>query len=290
METAMKMVTDITIDLYGEEQQYMVSAKQGDKATRYVRIKLMNNGTEFQIPDDVTLIANIQKPDGKFCYNECEEEDNRVMVQLTNQALTAAGTAHCDIEMRSHSGEMILSSAAFTVEIERSMRNEAAILSCNEMTVLDNKVQEYIDRMMATRQQVLNTEAAFKIAESARAKAEAERIAKENIRESNEEQRVAAEQQRQQQLQRMQDATDKAQKAASDAGKATDKAEELYRTEEELQETLEEQQKLYEQMLDMKGGIANIVSGGNPFSVDAMYCDGGTPFTEEDCSVDCGKP
>lgn len=286
----MRMVTDIQIDLYGEEQLYLVSAKQGDRQTRFIRVQLMNNGNEFEIPEDVTLIANIQKPDGRFCYNECKNEENRVMVELTNQALAAAGTAHCDIEMRSASGEMILSSAAFTIEIERSMRDEDAILSCNEMTVLDNRVQHYIDRMMATRQQVLDTETAFKVAESARAKAEAERILQEDSRRQAEEQRSASEVTRQQQLTRMQEETQKAAGAATAANNAADRAEELYKSEEELQATLDAQQKLYEQMLDMKGGIANIVSGGSPYSVDMMYCDGGTPYTTEECSVDCGNP
>lgn len=286
----MQMITDIQIDLYGEMQLYLASAKQGDKATRYLRVQLMNNGNEFQIPDDVTLIANIKKPDGKFCYNECAKEENRVMIQLTNQALAAAGTAYCDIEMRSASGEKILSSAAFTIEIEQSMRNEDAILSCNEMTVLDNRVQEYIDRMMATRQQVLNTEAAFKVAEAARALAEADRIAAEEQRIKNEKERVAAEQTRQQQLVRMQTATSEAQKAASAANTAAEKAEvaadhaeELYRTQEQLEE-------IYQQMKELKTGIAYTVDGGSPDSVDVLVCDGGTPFTTEEISIDCGTP
>ena len=286
----MRMITDIQIDLYGEEQLYLVSAKQGDRQTRYIRVQLMNNGNEFSIPEEVTLIANIQKPDGHFCYNECANEENRVMVELTNQALAAAGTAHCDIEMRSKSGELILSSASFTIEIEKSMRNEDAILSCNEMTVLDKKIQTYIDRMMATRQQILDTETAFRVAETARAQAEAERILQEDARRQSEEQRKENETTRQQQLTRMQEATQKAAGAATEAQEAAEKAEELYKSEEELQATLEAQQKLYEQMLDMKGGIANIVSGGNPYSVDMMYCDGGTPYTTEECSVDCGNP
>ena len=285
----MQMITDIQIDLYGEEQYYLASAKQGDKATRFLRVQLMNNGNEFEIPDDVKLIANIQKPDGKFCYNECEKDGNRVMVQLTNQALAAAGTAHCDIEMRTASGELILSSAAFTIEIEKSMRNEAAILSSNEMTVLDNRVQEYIDRMMATRKQVLDTEEAFKIAESAREKAEAARKLEEGSRQQAEAQRIAAEATRQQQLVRMQEATTEARGAAQAATTAAGHAEELYRTEEELQDTLDAQQWLYEQMLDMKGGIGNVISGGNPYSIDAMCCDGGTPFTTEECEADAGR-
>ncbi|WP_300801302.1 BppU family phage baseplate upper protein, partial [uncultured Acetatifactor sp.] len=137
-----EMITDVQIDLYGEKQYYKASAKQGDKNTRYLRVQLMNNGNEFQIPDDVILIANIKKPDGKFCYNECMKRENRVMVQLTNQALAAAGTAYCDIEMRDENGELILSSAVFTIEIEQGMRNEGAMESSNEMTFIDKKFAE----------------------------------------------------------------------------------------------------------------------------------------------------
>ena len=286
----MQMITDIQIDLYGEMQLYLVSAKQGDKATRYIRVQLMNSGNEFEIPDDVQLIANIKKPDGKFCYNECEKEDNRVLIQLTSQALAAAGTAYCDIELRSMSGDLILSSAAFTIEIEQSMRSEDAILSSNEMTVLDKKIQDYIDRMMATRQQVLDTEAAFKVAEAARALAEADRIAAESLRVRNEADRVAAEQTRQQQLARMQSATSDAQQATSaantaaqGANTAAERAEKLYRTQEELEE-------MCNQMKELKTGIAYTVDGGKPDSVDVLVCDGGTPFTAEEICIDCGKP
>lgn len=285
-----KMVTDVQIDLYGETQYFLVSAKQGDKATRFLRVQLMNNGNEFEIPENVTLIANIKKPDKKFCYNECANEENRVMVELTNQALAAAGTAYCDIEIRTKSGEKILSSAAFTIEIEPSMRDEDAILSSNEMTVLDNRVQEYIDRMMAARQQILDTEAAFKVAEAARALAEADRITAENIRIRNENERIAAELVRQQQLVRMQDATTAANTAAGKANDAAERAEELYQSEEALDDTLAQMQELFDQMQNLKTGIAYTVDGGSPSSVDVLVCDGGTPYTTEEIEINCGKP
>lgn len=273
----MQMITDIQIDLYGEEQYYLASAKQGDKATRFLRVQLMNNGNEFQIPEDVTLIANIQKPDGKFCYNECERENNRVMVQLTNQALAAAGTAHCDIEMRTKSGELILSSASFTIEIEKSMRDEDAILSCNEMTALDKKVQEYIDLMMAARKQVLDTEEAVKIAENARAQAEDdrkreeesrgqaenERIKEEGIRKKAEADRVAAENERLQQMKQMQTATTQATNAAQTATTAAGRAEEMCRTEEELNNVLTTQQELYRRIVEAKGEFERLLEEWN---------------------------
>lgn len=285
-----KMVTDVQIDLYGEMQYYLVSAKQGDKATRFLRVQLMNNGNEFEIPADVSLIANIKKPDGKFCYNECERDENRVMVELTNQALAAAGTAYCDIEIRTKSGEKILSSAAFTIEIEPSMRDEDAIESCNEITFLDKKIQAYIDRMEAARKQIVDTEAAFKLAENARALAEADRVTQENIRVANEKLRQAAEQTRQQQLVRMERATDAANTAADGANDAADRAESLYRSEEALENTLAQVQEMLNQMQELKTGIAYNVDGGSPFSVDQLICDGGTPFTSEEIGIDCGTP
>lgn len=177
----MEMITELQIDLYGETKFYAASAKQGDKATRYISVQLMNNGNEFQIPDDVILIANIKKPDGKFCYNECTKRDNRVIVQMTNQALAAAGTAYCDIEMRSENGELILSSAVFTIEIESSMRNENAIESSNEMTFIDRKF-EIIERI---RQEVKKTHDDFV---EDKEKIDSHLISKENPHETNKEQ------------------------------------------------------------------------------------------------------
>ena len=226
---SMQMITDVTIDLYGEVQYYMASAKQGDKATRYLRVQLMNNGNEYQIPDDIILIANIKKPDGKFCYNQCEKENNRVMVQLTSQALAAAGTAYCDIEMRDNDDNLILSSAAFSIEIEKSMRDENAIESCNEITFLEKKIQRYIDSMLEVKAQVLSTEEAFKIAETARVLAENIRVDAENIREENELKRIEAEKTRQQQLLKIQGA---AEAATTAANRATAAAETSEKTEE----------------------------------------------------------
>ncbi len=288
--TEIKMITDVQIDLYGETQRYLASAKQGDRASRYLRVQLMNNGNEFQIPDGVRLIANIKKPDGKFCYNECSTENNRVMVQLTSQALAAAGTAYCDIEIRTSTGAFILSSAAFTIEIEPSMRDEDAILSTNEITALESQVQRYIDSLVAARQQILDTEEAFQVAEAARALAEADRIKAETIRVRNENERIAAEKTRQLELTRMQNATVAANSAAQRAENATAKAEALYQTEEALDATLAAQRELYEQMAELKTGIALNVDGGSPHSVDYLICDGGTPYTTEEIVIDGGKP
>ncbi len=57
---AMQLITDITLELTGDERLYMASAKQGDKRTRFIRIALTNNGKVFTIPTGYIVIANIK--------------------------------------------------------------------------------------------------------------------------------------------------------------------------------------------------------------------------------------
>ena len=291
----MQLITDITLELTGDERLYMASAKQGDKRTRFIRIALTNNGKVFTIPTGYIVIANIKKPDKHFCYNECTVTDNKVMVELTNQALAAAGTAHCDIEIRDAQNVYVLSSQAFTIEIEETNRNDAAIESCNEITALEKKVQQYIDNIASTKNDILNVEAAMKVAEAARASAEVDRasaevdrINAEARRKKSEQDRETAETARQQQLQNMQEATGAANSAASSANTAAGAANTAAARAEATYKSQEELQKMYEKMLDIKGTVGNTIDGGTAFSVDPMTCDGGTAFTTEECEADAG--
>ena len=194
----LKEITEITLKLRDEEINYLVSAKQGDRATRYVYAKIQSDdGTEYTIPDNCIAIVNIKKPDKHFCYNECKIENNRVIIKLTNQALAAAGTAHADIELRNEQNALILSTQSFGIEIEQSMRNENAILSSNELTALESKVQKYIDDLIKTKEEVLKVEEAVKIAEEARKQAETDRVNAESNRRANEAARQQSESDRQ---------------------------------------------------------------------------------------------
>ena len=143
--TELKTVTEITLDVEGECLHYLVSAKQGDKSTRYIKARIVHDGADITVPSGVTVRANIRKPDGKTCYNECTwESNNYAVLCLTNQALAAAGTAYCDFELRDANDVHILSTQSFTIEVERSERNEGAIESSDELTALDKKTQEII--------------------------------------------------------------------------------------------------------------------------------------------------
>ena len=44
------MTTNISLEMSGDMKKYMVSAIQGDRATRNIHVKLMNDGEPYNIP------------------------------------------------------------------------------------------------------------------------------------------------------------------------------------------------------------------------------------------------
>ena len=182
MAALTKLTTNINLEMSGDTKRYLVSAKQGDKATRFIIARLLNNGEPYTIPTGARAVINIAKPDGKHVYNTCSYSGSDVTVELTNQALAASGTAYCDIEIRTSDDSQVITSASFTIEIEPSQRNDNAILSANEFTELENRVKGHIESIDSTNEAVKKAEQARVTAENARVKAEQARATAENNR------------------------------------------------------------------------------------------------------------
>ena len=179
------------MEMSGDIKKYMVSAVQGDRATRCVLVKLVNNGEPYMIPDGARAIVNIKKPDGKFVYNTCTYSGNEVTIDLTSQALAASGTAYCNVEIRTADDTQIITSATFEIEIETTQRSDSAIESSNEFTAIEVKVNDLIEK-------ISDTNSAAVKAEQQRNQNEESRAAAEKIRQQNEESRAATEKERQQ--------------------------------------------------------------------------------------------
>lgn len=138
-------ITKINLEMSGGTKLYMVSAKQGDKATRYVVARLLNNGAEYTIPTGARAVVNVEKPDGKCIYNTCSYSGCEVTIELTSQTLAASGTAYCEVEVRTADDTQVITSAAFTIEIEKSRRNDRAIMSANEFTEIEKRIAKDVD-------------------------------------------------------------------------------------------------------------------------------------------------
>ena len=84
------------------------------------------------------------------------------------------------------------------MEIEKSQRDENAILSSDEFTDLENRIKGHIETIKNTDAAVKKAESERVTAENARVKAESERAAAEKSRQENENTRIQQEKQRQQ--------------------------------------------------------------------------------------------
>ena len=260
MAALTKLTTNINLEMSGDTKRYLVSAKQGDKATRFIVARLLNNGEPYTIPTGARAVIYITKPDGKHVYNTCSYSGSDVTVELTNQALAASGTAYCDIEIRTSDDSQVITSASFTMEIEPSQRNENAILSANEFTDLENRIAGHIKNIDDTDAAVKKAESARVTAENARVKAEQARVTAENKRQENENTRIQQEQQRQQDtsqaVKNTNEATDASKKATTACKEVTERAEDALQNQEQLEATLNTATQIRQDVSQMQTAVA----------------------------------
>ena len=205
-----KVIQRIEIEMSGGTKQYMVSAKQGDRATRYVETVLLNHGEPYTIPAGSSVTAFIRKPDRHRVYTPCEFTDNVVMMELDSQALAAAGTALCEVEVKSSDLMQVVTSVTFEIEIEAKVKDEDAIVSGDELSIFDKTMKQYADQ-----------ETKRVKAEEARVQAETGRVNAEKSRVSAESDRVTAEQERQKQANEVLDKANEAVKIAGQINEAS---------------------------------------------------------------------
>ena len=195
-----RVIKRLKIEMSGSTKQYQVSAKQHDRATRYVEVELLDNGTAYEIPPGSNVTAYIKKPDLKRAYSPCTFSGSVVTMELTSQTLAAAGTALAEIEVKSGDMTEVITSCTFEIEIEPCVKDEDAIISGDEMSLFDAIMKAYAEAEAArvTAENARKTAENRRVsAETARANAENARVTAENARVTAENGRVTAENTRQ---------------------------------------------------------------------------------------------
>ena len=219
-----KVTTKFEIEMSGGTKQYAMSVKQGDRATRYAEVTLLSYGEKYEIPTGSNVTAYIRKPDRHKVYTPCEYSGAVVTVELNSQALAAAGTALCEIEVKSSDLEQVATSVTFEIEIEAKVKDEDAIISGDEMSLFDTLMKQYATAETARVQaetERASAEAARAQAETARVQAETARASAESARVTAENARVEADNQRQQSAQEAIDNANMAVQIASQINEAS---------------------------------------------------------------------
>lgn len=203
----MTFENELRLDLSGKDIKN-IYAKQGDFEARKLRITLIKDELEFTIPEGVNAKIAWNKPDGNQVLNDCEIEDNKVVVVMTQQMLIKEGEADCEVMLFSQNE--LLSSAVFKTTIMPSAYDEDKIESSPEYNTFTNAIanlkgitDEAIEAVEEATGAVSEATEAVKVATKAASEAtqivqtieadEESRKSAENTRQSNETKRQSAE-------------------------------------------------------------------------------------------------
>lgn len=132
----MECIKKINVELSGEMLFEYITAIQGDTASRYVEIVLLNNNQAYTPPDGATAVIRATKPDGTIILNNCEiGTGGTIKAELTAQMLAVCGNVRCQTSLYSSDGG-ILTSVPFIIKVVSKSANDAQIESGNEFNAI----------------------------------------------------------------------------------------------------------------------------------------------------------
>ena len=164
----MEIRQKLSLDFGRDTHPITVFAKQNDKNTRFLEITPLNCGQAYAIEDGVTPRLQLTKADGHTVLNDATVENGVIVVELTPQALAAAGVAVAEIGL--YKGEALLSSQIFYIDVERAAFDKDAPASSDEFNALTAALAEV--NTVAERAATIASEIANKAADNANGAAE----------------------------------------------------------------------------------------------------------------------
>ena len=164
----MEIRQKLSLDFGRDTHPITVFAKQNDTKTRFLEITPLNCGQAYAIEDGVTPRLQLTKADGHTVLNDATVENGVIVVELTPQALAAAGVAVAEIGL--YKGEALLSSQIFYIDVERAAFDKDAPESSDEFNALTAALAEV--NTVAERAATIASEIANEAADNANGAAE----------------------------------------------------------------------------------------------------------------------
>ena len=130
------IMQNITLDLSQKLPSQYVYAKQGDSQSRFVCVRLTNEGADYQ-PSGLTANFRARKPDGTMILNPATVNgDGTIMLELTQQVLAVAGPVLADVCLCGSGGE-ILSTISFVILVEAAPNGDQIESTSEFLTLME---------------------------------------------------------------------------------------------------------------------------------------------------------
>lgn len=146
----------ITLDVRETSAPVVVKAKRSDTGRR-ILISLADGGMPYTISEDCFATFTGRKADKTTINNACSIANNVIEYVFTEQTCAAVGRMNAEIRLYG-SGDKLLTSASFILEVHDSVWHEGDPVSEDEMTALDALILETTALKHEVEQKLANGE------------------------------------------------------------------------------------------------------------------------------------
>lgn len=168
-----EVIQRVTVDVSKDIPAPVVYCKQADNMVRVLEVTVLDNGSDYAIPDGFTARLRGTKADETRIYLDARSmHGNIVQFVLTSKALSYPGKATCEVALSNADGETI-KTCNLVLNIKKPAMDDAAVESTDEFQSLEVIKKEAAESRDAA------AESAEKAADSERAAAESEKAAAE---------------------------------------------------------------------------------------------------------------
>lgn len=139
-------VFHISLDIDDAFSQASMSLCQGESG-RFAAISLRQSGKAFPV-DDCRVVCAGTRPDGQVFFMDCSVENGLILCPFSAVHTACPGTVRAEIRLYG-SGDVLIASPAFELEIRESAMSDGPVADGAETTALTALISDALDTMAA---------------------------------------------------------------------------------------------------------------------------------------------
>lgn len=116
-----KITKELSVDVIRPNSSEMLVAKQGDSNSRFLKVKIMDDGKEHPVSGTSKVTINVERPDKEsFSVFGVVNDDGTVTVPINSDMLKVDGILKCDISIINTENDSRLTSTKFYISVEEA--------------------------------------------------------------------------------------------------------------------------------------------------------------------------
>lgn len=135
---AIQVIREVSADVVKRGATRAVYAKQRDCNSRFLNVRIQEEGNDIKIDPSLKVVLNVKRPDNaENMFFGTVNADGTVQVLLTTWMLELVGTLECDISIVSEDPDVAkLTTMKFNIYIEEAVVEEENIVYTEEYSLI----------------------------------------------------------------------------------------------------------------------------------------------------------